>query len=113
MGIKKCRFTEEQFIGLCRQAKVSIPINKLCCQGQFSDVTFYKWRTKHAGIQTTDVKRLRELESENAKLKRLLAAGSSGHPCAQGGIGRKALAAQVRRAAVAKLIECPNAMRAA
>ncbi len=42
MGIKKCRFTEEQFIGLCRQAKVSIPINKLCCQGQFSDVTFYK-----------------------------------------------------------------------
>lgn len=42
-------------------------------QGGFSDATFYKWRAKYGGMQATDAKRLRELESENAKLKRLLA----------------------------------------
>lgn len=69
----KSRFTEEQIIGFLRQAEAGMPIKELCRQGGFSDATFYKWRAKYGGMQATDAKRLRELEGENAKLKRLLA----------------------------------------
>ena len=73
MDIKKSRFTEEQIIGFLKQAEAGMPIKELCRQGGFSDATFYKWRAKFGGMQATDAKRLRELESENSKLKRLLA----------------------------------------
>lgn len=50
-----------------------MPIKELCRNGGFSDATFYKWRAKFGSMQVAEVQRLRELESENAKLKRLLA----------------------------------------
>ena len=71
--MRKSRFTEEQIIGFLKQAEVGMPIKELCRQGGFSDATFYKWRAKYGGMQATDAKRLRELESENAKLKRMYA----------------------------------------
>ena len=71
--MKKSRFTEEQIIGFLRQAEAGLPVQEVCRQGGFSDATFYKWRAKYGGMQATDAKRLRELEAENAKLKRLLA----------------------------------------
>jgi putative transposase len=71
--MKKSKYTEEQIIGFLKQAEAGVPIKDLCRKGGFSDATFYKWRARFGGMEVADAKRLRELEQENAKLKRLLA----------------------------------------
>jgi putative transposase len=71
--MKKSRYSEEQIIGFLKQAETGMPIKERCRKGGFSDATFYKWRTKFGGMDVSDAKRLKELESENAKLKKLLA----------------------------------------
>ena len=71
--MKKSRFTEGQIIGFLKQADAGMPVKELCRKGGFSDATFYKWRAKFGGMEASDAKRLKELESENAKLKKLLA----------------------------------------
>lgn len=71
--MKKSRFSEEQVIGFLKQAEAGMPIKELCRNGGFSDATFYKWRSKFGGMEVSDARRLKELESENAKLKKLLA----------------------------------------
>ena len=71
--MKKSRYSEEQIIGYLKQAEAGRPIKELCRQGGFSDATFYKWRSKFGGMDVSDAQRLRELESENSKLKKLLA----------------------------------------
>ena len=71
--MKKSRFSDEQIIGFLRQAEAGMGIPELCRSGGFSQATFYKWREKFGGMQVSETQRLRELESENAKLKKLLA----------------------------------------
>ena len=71
--MKKSRFTEEQIIGFLRRAEAGIPIKEVCRNGGFSDVTFYRWRSKFGGMEASEAQRLRELETENAKLKMQLA----------------------------------------
>ena len=71
--MKKSRYSEEQIIGFLKQAEGGMPIKELCRKGGFSDATFYKWRAKFGGMDVSDARRLKELESENAKLKKLLA----------------------------------------
>ena len=71
--MKRARFSEEQIIGILRQAEAGVRVVDLCRQHGISDATFYKWRAKFGGMEASDAKRLKELESENAKLKKLLA----------------------------------------
>ena len=71
--MKKSRFSEEQIIGFLKQAEAGMPVVEICRKGGFSDATFYKWRAKFGGMEAFDAKRLKDLESENAKLKKLLA----------------------------------------
>ena len=71
--MKKSRFSEEQIIGFLKQVEAGMPVKELCRKSGFSDATFYKWRARFGGMDVADARRLRELEQENAKLKRLLA----------------------------------------
>ena len=69
----KKRYTEEQIIGFLREADAGVPIVELCRRHGFSEASFYLWRNKFGGMSVSDAKRLKELEGENARLKRLLA----------------------------------------
>ena len=69
----KKRYTDEQIIGFIKQAVAGTPVKELARKHGFSDASFYLWRRRFGGMDVPDAKRLRELESENARLKRLLA----------------------------------------
>jgi putative transposase len=71
--MRKSKYTEEQIIGFLKQAEAGVPVKDLCRKAGFSDATFYKWRSRFGGMEVPDAKRLREVEAENAKLKKLLA----------------------------------------
>ena len=69
----KKRFTEEQIIGFLRQAEAGMPVKELCRKHGFSEASYCRWKNKFGGMSVPDAKRLKELESENARLKKLLA----------------------------------------
>ena len=69
----KKRFTEEQIIGFLREADSGLPVKELCRRHGFSEASYYLWRSKFGGMSVPDARRLKELESENARLKKLLA----------------------------------------
>jgi len=71
--MKKRRFSEEQILGYLKAAEAGTPIPELCRKHGFSDASFYTWRKKYGGLSINEAKRLRELEAENGKLKKLLA----------------------------------------
>lgn len=71
--MKKTRYTEEQIIGAIKQHEAGAKVEDICRKLSISTGTFYNWRSKYAGLEVNEAKRLRELEAENNKLKRLLA----------------------------------------
>lgn len=70
----KKRFTEEQIIAVLRESEAGdVPIKALCKRHNISEQTFFRWRNKYGGMDVPDARRLKDLEAENARLKRLLA----------------------------------------
>lgn len=70
--MKKSRFTEEQIVGILKEADAGVPNKEICRKHGISDATFYHWRSKYGGMTVSDVKRLKTLEDENSQLKRLV-----------------------------------------
>ena len=71
--MKRTRFTEEQIIGLLKEAEAGAKTADLARRHGVSEATIYNWKAKYGGLEVSEAKRLRSLEDENAKLKRLLA----------------------------------------
>jgi putative transposase len=69
----KKRYTEEQIIGFLREADAGLPVKELCRRHGFSEASYYAWKAKFGGMNVSDAQRLKALEAENSKLKRLLA----------------------------------------
>lgn len=71
--MKHSRYNEEQIIGILREQEAGLGTADVCRKHGISSATFYKWKARYGGLQVSDARRLRTLEDENAKLKRLLA----------------------------------------
>ena len=71
--MKRSRFTEEQIIGVLREQEAGMKTADVCRKHGISEATFYKWKARYGGLEVSDAKRLKALEDENAKLKKLLA----------------------------------------
>ena len=71
--MKRSRFSEEQIIGILKEHQAGMSAANLCRKHGISDATFYKWRSRYGGMEVSDAKKLKALEAENARLKKLLA----------------------------------------
>ena len=71
--MKRIRFSEEQIIGILKEHQAGLGAKELCRKHGISDATFYKWRSKYGGMEVSDARKLKSLEDENRKLKKLLA----------------------------------------
>ncbi|KQV36319.1 transposase [Rhizobium sp. Root268] len=74
--MKRNRFTDEQIIGILKEHEAGTPVSELCRKHGVTDASIYKWKAKFGGMDVSEAKRLKTIEDENAKLKRLRASGS-------------------------------------
>lgn len=71
--MKKSRYTESQIIGVLKEVDAGRKVEEVCRQHGISSATYYNWKSRYGGMEASDVKRLKELEEENAKLKKMFA----------------------------------------
>lgn len=71
--MKKSRFTESQIVGILNEVEAGMKVSDVCRKHGVSHQTFYVWKSKYGGMSVSDIKRLKELENENAKLKKMFA----------------------------------------
>jgi putative transposase len=71
--MKRARFSEQQIIGVLKEAEAGAKVSELCRQHGISDATFYTWRSKYGGLEISEMRRLRQLEEENRRLKSIVA----------------------------------------
>ena len=71
--MKKIKYTEEQIVGILKEVEAGIKVSEICRKYGISDATYYNWKAKYGGMASGDIKRLRQLEDENRRLKHLVA----------------------------------------
>ena len=71
--MRSSRFTESQIVSILQEADAGMPVKELCRKHGISSATFYKWKARYGGLGASELKRIKELEAENAKLKRMYA----------------------------------------
>lgn len=71
--MKQSKFSESQIVAILKEGDAGVPVGEILRKHGVSSATYYKWKSKYAGIEASDLKRMRELETENAKLKRMYA----------------------------------------
>ena len=87
--MKGKRFSDEQIIGVLKEAEAGAKTKELCRRHGISDATFYNWKAKYAGMTVSEARRLKELEAENSKVKRLLADAELDKAAMKDLLGRK------------------------
>ena len=71
--MKKSRFTETQIVSILKQTDAGVPVKDICRQAGISVPKYYKWKSKYGGLEASELRRVKDLEAENAKLKRMYA----------------------------------------
>jgi len=87
--VKKSRFSEEKIIAVLKQAEAGVKVSELVRKLGVSEATFYNWKAKYGGLDASQLRRLRELEGENAKLKKMYAELSLTHHALQDAVEKK------------------------
>ncbi|WP_152638828.1 IS3 family transposase, partial [Marinobacter santoriniensis] len=100
----KKRFTEEQIIPILKEAEAGLPVKELCRNYNISDATFYTWRKKYGGLEVSEARRLKALEEENARLKKLLAESMLDSEALKAALNRKLLTVGNKREAVRTML---------
>ncbi|MDQ4121286.1 MAG: IS3 family transposase [Acidobacteriota bacterium] len=103
--MKKSKFTESQIVFALKQAETGVPVQEVCRKMGISEPTFYNWKKKFSGLGTAELRRLRQLEEENARLKQVVADLTLDKQMLQDVLKKKALRARERRQLVKKLID--------
>ena len=71
--MRKSKFTESQIVGILGEGEVGLPVAEICRKHGISNATYYQWKSKHSGVSASELKRFKDLEAENSKLKRMYA----------------------------------------
>ncbi len=95
--MKRSKFTESQIVFALKQAETGVAVAEVCRKMGISEATFYNWKKKYGGLGPDELRRLRQLEEENSRLKQIVAGSALGQADAPGRVKRKALRSRQRR----------------